>query len=130
MQARKRSLGGLAFLAAAAIAGPVLAQTENPRVLDKSCAQGDSFACANLAVLYRHGRGVEKNFPRALTLYVTACEDGNDFACGSVGDMVYRGLGIAANHENGELLLKGACRRHNEWSCESLKRLGIGRDRS
>lgn len=130
MKARLKLFTGLTLVAAAALAAPALAQSEKPDGLAESCNAGSAFDCANLAVLYRHGRGVEQDHVRALTLFVTACEGGNDFACGSVGDMVYRGLGIARNRENGRLLLRGACRRHNEWSCDSLRRLGIPLDRS
>lgn len=125
MLAHARVMSGLAFFATAMVADPALAQIESPGALEKTCRAGEAFACANLAVLYRYGRGVGQDNVRALTLFVRGCEGGNDFACGAVGDMVYRGLGIAAHYENGELLLRGACRRRNEWSCESLRRLGI-----
>lgn len=130
MMARFKLVTGLALVAAAALIAPALAQSEKPGDLEQACRAGSAFECANLAVLYRHGRGVGKDNVRALTLFVRACEGGNDFACGSVGDMVYRGLGIAANLENGQLLLRGACRRRNEWSCETIRRLGISKDRS
>lgn len=125
MTALQSRLAWLTLLAGAALAFPAAAQIEDPPALAQSCRAGNAFACANLAVLYRHGRGAPRDHVRALTLYVTACEAGLDFACGSVGDMVYRGLGIAPNHENGKLLLRGACRRNNEWSCETLRRLGV-----
>jgi TPR repeat protein len=130
MKARMKLLVGLALIAAAALIAPAFSQSEKPDGLEKACRAGSAFDCANLAVLYRHGRGVKTDNVRALTLFVRACEGGNDFACGSVGDMVYRGLGIAPNSENGRLLLGGACRRQNEWSCETMRRLGIAIDRS
>lgn len=123
---------GFVFLAAASVAGAphALAQSEDPVTLEKNCSKKDAFACANLAVLLRHGRGTNKSYARALTLFVMACEKGNDFACGAVGDMTYRGLGIPSDPQRGEQLLRGACRRGNEWSCESLRRLLDRRRRS
>lgn len=129
MNAYMKILASAALLAAA-LAAPATAQSERPAELEAACSAGDAFSCANLAVLYRHGRGLERDYVRALTLFVTACESHIDFACGSVGDMVYRGLGIAPNADNGRLLLRGACRRRNQWSCDTMHRLGIPPDRS
>lgn len=119
-------IGLAAGLAAAALcAPPASAQSENPRSLERPCAAGDLFACTNLAVLLKHGRGAPQDLPRALTLFVTACEGGVDFACGNVGEMTYRGKGVAARQDQGASLLKGACRRGDAWSCEVAALLGV-----
>lgn len=112
-------------LAAAIQAAPAMAQSENSRSLESPCTKGDLFACTNLAVLLKHGRGTPRDLPRALTLFVRACEGGVDFACGNVGEMTFAGKGVAPSQTQGASLLKGACRRGDAWSCEMATHLGV-----
>jgi TPR repeat protein len=121
-----RSLA-LAALAAGIAGAPqsAIAQSEDAAALRKSCTKGEALACANLAVLYKHGRNVDQSYPEALTLFVRACENGMNLACGQVGEMTYRGYGVAANQEDGAAILHGACRRGDGWSCETMRRLGL-----
>lgn len=102
-----------------------LAQKEEADLLEKPCARGQALACTNLAVLYKHGRSVPQNYPRALTLFVRSCEKGINLACGNVGEMTYLGLGVAKSQTQGASILKGACRRGDSWSCETARRLGV-----
>lgn len=122
MKLRAPALAALMVLLGPA---PALSQSEDAAVLEKPCQRGVSISCANLAVLYKHGRSVPKDHPRALTLFVKACEGGVDFACGNVGEMTWLGQGVAANQANGAALIKGACRRGDVWSCETARRLGV-----
>ncbi|MEQ1930494.1 MAG: tetratricopeptide repeat protein [Parvularculaceae bacterium] len=119
-----------AFCVVAALAAwfapvSVRAQTENVARLENPCASGEFLACANLAVLYKHGRNVMRDYPKALTLFLRACEGGVNFACGNVGEMTYLGLGVPANDTDGAPILRGACRRGDAWSCETARRLGV-----
>jgi TPR repeat protein len=120
-----RACISLFALAAAAGVAPASAQSENAKALEKACGGADVIACANLAVLYKHGRAVARNYPKALTYFVRACEGGLNFACGNVGEMTYLGLGVAADPTNGAIILRGACRRKDAWSCETARRLGV-----
>lgn len=121
-----RSLSGFALTAALLAASvEASAQSENPAELEKPCTEGSAMACANLAVLYKHGRSVSRDPVRALTLFVRACEGGVNFACGNVGEMTYSGVGVTTNAENGAAIIRGACRRGDSWSCETLRRLGL-----
>jgi hypothetical protein len=105
--------------------GPALAQWEDAKRLEAPCARGEALACANLATLYKHGRGVARDDVRALTYFVTACEKGSKFACGNVGEMAILGRGIAPDKAVGAAILKSACRRGDPWSCETAERLGL-----
>lgn len=118
---------GVLAIAVGLAAGPLpaFAQSEDPAILDRACKRGESMPCANLAVLYKHGRNVTRDYPKALTLFVKACEGGVNFACGNVGEMTFRGQGVTANQANGAALIKGACRRGDSWSCETARRLGV-----
>lgn len=113
------------FVATAASSAPAQAQSEMAPVLERACDRGDMLSCANLGILYRHGRGAPRDYARALTLFVKACEGGKEFACGYAGEMTYVGLGIAANENHGEKLMKRACKRGDRWSCQAMKRHGI-----
>jgi len=106
-------------------APPALSQSEDAAALERACKRGESMPCANLAVLYKHGRNVDRDYRKALTLFVRACEGGVDFACGNVGEMTFRGQGVAASEANGAALMRGACRRGDSWSCETARRLGV-----
>lgn len=114
-----------AILLAQMGAPPASAQSEDAVSLQSACKRGEAMPCANLGVLYKHGRNVVRDYPRALTLFVKACEGGVNFACGNVGEMTYRGQGVAANETNGAALIRGACRRGDSWSCETARRLGV-----
>ena len=123
-----RPLPGLfaAVLAAAPMIGPAAAQRpEAVQILEDACKAGDLLSCANLAVLYRHGRGVSQDYARALELSVRVCEGGVEFGCGYAGEMTYQGLGIAANTEQGEKLMRRACANGDQWACQALTRHGL-----
>lgn len=122
-----RQLAPLAavFFLAIAYSPPAEAQSEMASVLTAACDRGDLLSCANLGILYRHGRGAPKNYARALTLFVKACEGGKEFACGYAGEMTYVGLGIASNEKHGAKLMRRACKRGDLWSCRAMNRHGI-----
>jgi TPR repeat protein len=113
------------FVVGAAYSPPAAAQSEMANVLTAACNRGDMLSCANLGILYRHGRGATKDYARALTLFVKACEGGKEFACGYAGEMTYDGLGIKPNKKHGEKLMRRACRRGDNWSCHAMRRHGL-----
>ncbi|HXI88345.1 MAG TPA: hypothetical protein VNH64_12855 [Parvularculaceae bacterium] len=119
-----RLLAALACLALSP--APVSAQRpDQVEIIDSACRGGDMLACANLAVLYRHGRGVPMDYGRALKLSVEICERGVEFGCGYAGEMTFKGFGIAANPDAGAKLMRRACARGDQWSCQALVRHGL-----
>ncbi len=122
---RMIALLAIALAGASLTPAPSRAQSEMAPVLTRACDRGEMLSCANLAILYRHGRGAPKDYAMALTLFVKACEGGSEFACGCAGEMTYVGLGIEANRETGAKLMRRACNRGDRWSCYAMRRNGV-----
>jgi TPR repeat protein len=60
--------------------------TRAAALFTQGCNDGAYLGCFGLAVLYREGKGVSKDPPRAATLFEKTCEeatehDGRDGAC-------------------------------------------------
>lgn len=51
------------------------------KFLEKGCKEGSARACADLAALYKAGKGVAKDPARAKELYAVACNGGDEKAC-------------------------------------------------
>jgi len=64
----------------------------------EACENGDMQGCFDLGYAYRHGKGVKKNYFKALTPLKMGCDGGVPKGCAVLGDMYWLGLGVKVNY--------------------------------
>lgn len=65
--------------------------------------------CFNLGVSYESGKGVEKNFSKAVEIYNPACENSQANACSILGNFYDNGEGLEKDTVKARALYKKAC---------------------
>lgn len=78
-------------------------------MFEKGCSIGVPLACAHLAAMYRHGRGVARDMARAVELNERACAANIAEACNNLGDMFETGDGVTRNLERAKSLYEQTC---------------------
>ena len=75
------------------------AETSNPSVksLQKACDGGDAAGCTQLGFLYLEGKGVKKDYLKAVKLYQKGCDGGNAVGCMLLGFMYEKDKGVKQN---------------------------------
>lgn len=66
--------------------------------LQDRCQNGDLKKCLTLGVRYQEGKGVKRNYSKALEAYAVACDSGERIGCFNIGIMYQLGLGVARNY--------------------------------
>ena len=85
-------------------------------------ADDNAAACFYLASLYEVGRGVKKDFDKALELYIKAAEMGNPAAQCYLGDIYYEGRNVEQNYQKAVDFYLAAEKQH-QLNSNATKRL-------
>ncbi|GAA8534612.1 hypothetical protein oki114_02310 [Helicobacter pylori] len=93
------------------------------KYFEKACDLNDSGGCGALGVLYRYGRGVEKDSKKAAQLYSKACDLNNSWGCDNLGMSYEYGQGVEEDEIKAAQLYSKACELGHQNTCESLKKL-------
>ncbi len=64
----------------------------------EACEEGDMQGCFDLGYAYRHGKGIKRNYFKALTPLKMSCSGGIPKGCAVLGDMYWLGLGVKVNY--------------------------------
>ena len=104
-----------------------LVQSEGEKVLKPACAARDGESCFLLASLYHAGRGVAKDYGRAVALFRQSCESGWLGGCSGLGECYRAGQGTAADPEKAIAYFEKACRGGVVPSCFSVAEIYRGR---
>lgn len=94
-----------------------LVQAEGPDVFRRSCERGDGESCFILASLHYAGRGVPKDYSRAVALFRESCESGWRRGCGGLAECYRAGQGTAADPARAIEYFEKACRGGIAASC-------------
>jgi len=86
----------------------------------EACDKDDARACFSLGGIFRDGRGVPKDGPKASTYFQKACDKGELVACSTLGEMNYQGLGIPKNGPAAVALFTKACEGGEPTGCVDL----------
>ncbi len=97
-----------------------LVQKDGQDVFQPACDRGDGESCFILASLYYVGRGVPKDYARAVTLFRHGCENGWWRSCGGLAECYRAGLGTAADSEQAIAYFEKACKAGIAPSCFSV----------
>lgn len=90
---------------------------------EKRCRAGEAASCARAGVLYRDGRGTQRDPGRAWTMLTTACKRGDATGCGALGDLLLADDGVLRDTSRAALLAKSACDAGDGHGCATLARL-------
>jgi hypothetical protein len=93
---------------------------EGPDVLRSSCDSGDGESCFLLASLYYAGRGVPKDYVRAVALFRRSCESGWSRGCGALAECFRAGQGTMADPAQAVTYFEKACRADVAPSCYAV----------
>jgi TPR repeat protein len=101
----------------------------------KACDASDARGCSSLGDMYRFGRGVARDYARAVSLYARACDTGDAHACMNQGYIYESGLGVAPDYPHARALYSRACDAGEGSGCAHLGSMynsghGVGRDYS
>jgi TPR repeat protein len=89
--------------------------------LQSQCDGADAFvSCLELANMYLLGRGVTRDYVRAVALYSKACEAGNMIGCRDLGGMYADGQGVERDEARGVALYRRACDGGDPSGCLNL----------
>jgi len=112
---------------AACQGGDSTACTEVIPVLERTCGEGQSGACAFAGWLFAEGRGVAKDAPRAASFWQRACAAGDKHACVQHALGQARGEGVPQDVDQAMTTLDGLCREEFFAGCTQLALLYAGR---
>ena len=87
---------------------------------EEACKKGNGGACVALGGLYYYGKGVSKDYTRAVELYKKACEMGDGLGCNNLGVMYEDGKGVSKDYTRARKLYKKACEMGDGWGCKNL----------
>lgn len=62
--------------------------------LQSECDSDNFESCADLGLLYDEGKGVKKDYAKAMELYQKACDNGNALGCRKMGKLYEDGSGV------------------------------------
>jgi hypothetical protein len=94
-----------------------------------NCDAGDALDCQELGKAYESGDGVERDPPKALSLFTRACEAKSGWACAMAGSLVASGSGgAAADSAAAARWFERGCAAGHGWSCNRLGELTRGGD--
>ena len=86
--------------------------------------------CANLGWMYKEGKGLERNYRKAVELSKKACELKEGLGCNNLGVMYYYGYGVEEDQRKAGELFKKACELGEELGCRNLAAFEDSRDSS
>jgi TPR repeat protein len=97
-----------------------LVQSEGQDVFRPGCERGDGESCFILASLHYAGRGVSKDYGRAVSLFRQSCESGWWRGCGGLAECYRAGQGVAADPTRAIEYFERGCRGGIAASCFSV----------
>ncbi len=111
----KTSPESLAIIGAMYLRGSMVPQNflEAKKWLDQGARQGSMAACTDLAYLYYHGLGGERDYEKALALYEQAALQGDVLAQANTGLMYATGTGTGMDRAKGYAWYSLAASRGN-----------------
>jgi hypothetical protein len=95
-------------------------RTAGPEILRPSCDRGDGESCFLLASLYYAGRGVPKDYGRAVALFRRSCESGWPRGCGGLAECYRAGQGTPPDPAQAVEYFERACRADVAPSCYAV----------
>jgi hypothetical protein len=95
-------------------------EKKGPDVLGPACERGDGESCFLLASLYHAGRGVPKDYVRAVALFRRSCESGWPRGCGGLAECYRAGRGTPADPAQAVAYFEKACRADVAPSCYAV----------
>jgi len=119
-----------------------LANVDNTRpleeviaTLERNCSNLRAIACNDLAMRLFQGDGMDRNWPRAVSLFKRACEINATTACFNLATLYSQGQGVERDPSAAAALFLRACDGGNKIGCQTLAELylsgeGIGRSPS
>lgn len=97
-----------------------------------AAAEGDSEAECRLGSIYRFGRGVPKDYEKALYWYHRSADKGNPYAQSNIGSMYRFGQGVAKSYDEAFAWYTKSAEQDNEYAQQnlgSMYRFGEGREK-
>jgi hypothetical protein len=94
--------------------------TEAEPPLAQACAGGSVDACSYLGSMYESGKGVTKDYSRAVNLFSKSCDGGNADGCNGLGGMYGNGKGVAKDDYKAFDLYTKACDAGSAEACSNL----------
>lgn len=94
--------------------------TSQTTQLQKKCDSGDANECFNLGTMYYDGKGVQKDYIKAVELYQKACDGGDADVCNILGIMYGNGKGVKQDSAKAVELYQKACDGGNANGCSNL----------
>ncbi len=93
--------------------------------LTKSCPNNveNGIGCANLALMYYHGRGTKQSFAKAADLFDKSCELGISLGCHNLAILYSNGKGVPIDLDKSLELVEKACSMGDETACFSATTL-------
>ncbi|MGZ3654613.1 MAG: tetratricopeptide repeat protein [Bdellovibrionota bacterium] len=93
----------------------------------EACEKNDGLACGDLGALYALGRGVGRDYGKALELYEKACRAGQALRCLRSGIFLGNGRGAAASLDKAAEYFSLGCKLFDPDSCAAYYALTQGR---
>ena len=93
--------------------------------LTKSCPENveNGIGCANLGLMYYHGRATTVNYEKAAELFKKSCDLDISLGCHNLAILYSNGKGVEKNLDTALELVDKACSMGDETSCESAQSL-------
>ena len=93
--------------------------------LTKSCPENveNGIGCANLALMYYHGRGTGINYEKAAELLTQSCDLGISLGCHNLAILYSNGKGVEKDLDKSLALVEKACSMGDETACLSAQSL-------
>lgn len=87
------------------------------------CDGGEPAACSALGVMHELGRGVPRDMPQAVELYMSACQQRYARGCVNLGQLHAEGVGVPQRWSQAAALYDLACQARNAEGCYRIAQL-------
>lgn len=88
----------------------------------KACKRRSPFACINLGLMYKNGRGVKQDHAEAFTRFKTACSRSVGYGCYHMALLYQAGLGVKKDTARAKKIITHQCNNKLNVACETLAR--------
>ena len=85
--------------------------------LKKACDLNNGVACKRLGVLYRDGKGVKKDYSKAMNYFKKGCDLNHALACAYVSGLYQDGKGVKKDYSKAMKYMKKCCDLKDSTCC-------------
>ena len=89
-------------------------------ILETKCNNRDAESCFDLGNLYYDGKGVERDYKKAMEFYGKSCEMGGARGCYNRGVLYYNGEGVKQDYGEAYYFYSEACIMRDAWGCYNI----------